>query len=204
MRQVYAAAAARWRSVPPRQARAVLAPVSASWWIAGGWALDLFLGRQTRPHQDLDVGILRRDVRGVLDALSGWEFFEASDGELSGPLAGEPRRQVNSLWGRLAGTDEWLLELMLDDAEGAEWVFRRDRGVRRALADAIRHNPERIAYLAPEIQLLYKASHLRPQDQADFLRVAPHLAHEPRAWLHDALTRSSPRHPWLPALARPA
>ena len=204
MRQVYAAATARWQRVHPRQAAALVGGVSAPWWIAGGWALDLFLGEQTRPHQDLDLGILRRDVHDILGALSGWEFFEARDGELSGPLAGEPLRDVNSLWGRMSGTDEWLLELMLDDAEGAEWVFRRDRGVRRALALAIRHDEERIPYLAPEVQLLYKASHIRPRDEADFLRVTPHLTQESCEWLRGALTRLNPRHPWLPALAGPA
>jgi hypothetical protein len=38
-------------------------------WSAGGWALDLFVGAQSRPHDDLDVRILRRDVLEVLSTL---------------------------------------------------------------------------------------------------------------------------------------
>jgi hypothetical protein len=45
---------------------ALLAGIDSPWWIAGGWALDLFIGDQTRAHEDLDVGILRRDVIDVL------------------------------------------------------------------------------------------------------------------------------------------
>jgi hypothetical protein len=26
-----------------------------TWFIAGGWAIDLFIGKQTRPHQDLEI-----------------------------------------------------------------------------------------------------------------------------------------------------
>jgi Aminoglycoside-2''-adenylyltransferase len=33
------------------------------WWIAGGWAIDLFVARPTRAHHDLDVELLRRRDR---------------------------------------------------------------------------------------------------------------------------------------------
>ena len=39
--------------------------------IDGGWAVDALLGRQTRPHQDLDVAVLHKDVpkiRALLEA----------------------------------------------------------------------------------------------------------------------------------------
>lgn len=40
-------------------------------WIDGGWAVDALLGRETRPHADLDVAIERRQVeelRALLNA----------------------------------------------------------------------------------------------------------------------------------------
>jgi hypothetical protein len=43
------------------------------------------------------------------------------------------------------------------------------------LAHAIRRSSEGIPYLAPEIQLLYKARDARPEDQADFKCCAPLL-----------------------------
>ena len=50
-----------WDALPVDALAALLAPVDAPWWIAGGQAIDLWLGRQTRPHLDLDVQVLRRD-----------------------------------------------------------------------------------------------------------------------------------------------
>jgi len=189
-----------WRAVHPREAPQLLSPVSSAWWIAGGWALDLFLGRQTRPHEDLDVGVLRRDVPQVLDAMAGWEFFEAENGYLRRLEHGAPGLEVHSLWGRPLGEKSWVLELMLDEAEGDTWVFRRERSVRRPLDTATTRTADGLRHLAPEIQLLYKAKHARPKDEADFRHVAPQLDFSARTWLRDALVRVDTGHEWIISL----
>ena len=89
---------------------------------------------------------------------------------------------------------------MLDRREGEFWVFRRDPRITHPLSDAIRQNPQGIAYLAPEIQLLYKARAMRAQDQADFDQVVPHLARDARAWLRESLMRTDPEHEWISML----
>jgi len=197
-------AAGPWRSLQPPEAAALLTGLIRPWWVAGGWALDLFIGRESRPHRDLDIGILRRDASQVIAALPGLRFFEARHGTLSGPLTGAPGADVNSLWGRALGRDEWVLELMLDECDGDHWVYRRARSIRRPLARAVRRDAQGIPYLAPEIQLLYKAGRIRDQDRADFERVVPLLGDEARAWLRAALATTDPAHPWLAALPGPS
>ncbi len=180
-----------------------MSAVDAPWWIAGGWAIDLFVGAQTRAHKDLDVGVRRADAPWVVAALPGWEFFEAKDGLLSRLALGtEPRAVVNSLWGRRVGEAHWELELMLDDSDGGDWIFRREPSIRRPLAAALRDMPDGTRYLAPEIQLLYKARDLRPEDRSDFERAAPRLESVAVGWLRDCLARLYPQHPWLAALAQ--
>jgi hypothetical protein len=44
----------------------------------GGWALDLFLDRETRRHDDLDVALLRRDQGAPHDHLRGWDLRYAT------------------------------------------------------------------------------------------------------------------------------
>lgn len=46
------------RHVTPDEGAAILPGMGAPWWVAGGWAIDLFIGAQTRPHGDLDVAML--------------------------------------------------------------------------------------------------------------------------------------------------
>jgi hypothetical protein len=147
--------------------------------------------------RDLDIGILRKDTATVLAALAGWEFFEAKDGVLVQLIDGNAlRADVNSLWCKRANAALWELELMLDGCDGEFWVFRRDARITRALSNAIRRNPEGIPFLAPEIQLLYKARATRAQDQADFDHVVPQMDRDARAWLRESLIRVDPEHVW--------
>ncbi|MBN2056375.1 hypothetical protein JW905_15740 [bacterium] len=53
-----------------------------SLWLAGGWALDLFLGRRTRDHGDTDVLVVRRHQSGLWRHLRDWNLFKAVRGEL--------------------------------------------------------------------------------------------------------------------------
>ena len=43
-------------------ARQLFARYPARYWIAGGWAVDLMVGRQRREHADVDVLILANDL----------------------------------------------------------------------------------------------------------------------------------------------
>jgi hypothetical protein len=190
-----------WRTLTPSQALLLFSALRAPWWIAGGWALDLFLGKVTRAHKDLDIGIFRGDASAVVAALPDWEFFEAKDGVLSALAPGaSPRAQVNSLWGRRKNAAHWEIELMLDESAPESWVFRRNARITRPLSRAILRNREGIAYLAPEIQLLYKARATRAQDQADFDHVVPLLAGASCTWLRESLQSVDPEHPWIAML----
>jgi hypothetical protein len=191
MPELWGPAAGQWRALEPRDAAAMLAPVTVPWWIAGGWALDLFVGTQTRQHKDLDVGIARSSAPAVLSALGDWEFFEAKDGALYRPDA-VPRAQVNCLWGRPLGERDWSLELLLEEVEQDEWVYRRARSIRVALARALRRDASGLNYLAPELQLIYKARSAREEDQADYARVLPLLDRNARDWLEQALETAHP------------
>jgi len=50
-------------------------------WIDGGWGVDALLGKQTRPHTDLDIVIQRQDLQKVLELLRkrGYQNVERAD-----------------------------------------------------------------------------------------------------------------------------
>ncbi|WP_460529046.1 nucleotidyltransferase domain-containing protein [Flindersiella endophytica] len=49
---------ARWSSCwTPSEIAHHLTGIAAPWCVAAGWALDLFLGRQTRKHGDIEIAI---------------------------------------------------------------------------------------------------------------------------------------------------
>lgn len=78
-----------------------------------------------------------------------------------------------------------------------EWIFRRAPQIRGSLSTLRRVNKDGIPYLAPEIQLFYKARGLRPKDKADFARTLPALDEKSRQWLAQSLALVHPGHVWL-------
>jgi len=59
----------------------------ADWCICGGWGVDALLGRQTRPHEDLDVLVEREDLPSILLLLGEAGYGDAQPWEESLPLA---------------------------------------------------------------------------------------------------------------------
>jgi hypothetical protein len=89
---------------------------------------------------------------------------------------------------------------VIADTREDSWLFRRTPIITRALTAVGGISTQGIPYLAPEIQLLYKAKNPRPKDEADFILTLPALNGERRHWLKNALTVIYPQHPWLERL----
>lgn len=191
-----------WRSPDPDGARAILDGALVPWWIAGGWAITQFVGRVTRDHSDMDVGCLRRDAAQLLAHLPHWDVRAAVNGALVSRASREVPPGVHTLWCRPAGTAVWVLEILIEDSEGPDWVYRRDRAVRLAAGELVLSSPGGIAYLRPEVQLLYKSTSPRKRDEHDFRTAAPRLDAAARAWLVAALRRTAPDHAWLPTMVK--
>lgn len=170
------------------------------WWLAGGWAIDLLIGHETRSHRDLDILILRRDRVRVREWLREWDVHAAdSPGVLRPWPTGETLPPaVHDIWCRRASDSPWAFQLMTDDAEDGDWLFRRDRRIRRPIDSlAGRASRDGLAVLTPEVQLLYKSRGLRAKDLADFDAVLPHLTDDEHTWLRTSLELALPDHPWI-------
>ena len=169
------------------------------WFVAGGWALDLFVGRQTRTHGDLDIAIWREDQCALRKSFEGWSFDKAVKGELCPWLEGEeilhPIHEVHARRG--VATMEFLMNERIEDA----WQYRRNSKVTLALDSFSRRSTDGLPYLAPEVVLLYKAKAPRELDQRDFDLVLPLLDGRGARWLKSVLAICHPGHPWQTALS---
>lgn len=45
-------------------------------WVDGGWGVDALLGKQTRPHGDLDIAIQQKDVKKARELLEAQGYKE--------------------------------------------------------------------------------------------------------------------------------
>lgn len=179
-----------------------MARTDRPWLIAGGHAIDLFVGRTTREHADTDVFLLRRDQQAVHEALPGWEIHAADPpGQLRRWLPGETLPTgVHDVWCRPDATSPWQVQFMVDEAEGDVWISRRDPRVRRALGELRHTSASGLPFLAPEVQLFYKARGRRPKDELDLESALPRLSGEQRVWLREAVALAHPEHVWLDRL----
>ena len=191
----------RWGPLRPEEVAILFRDLPVRWWIAGGWALDLFVGWQTREHDDLDVEVLRRDQFAVQRHLAGWDLQIAAGGVLRPWRAGVAiDAGANSIWCRPSHGAPWAVQVMFAQAEGSLWRYRRHPAITRPLDTLGLRTEAGIPFLAPEVQLLYKSRGQRPKDDADFALVGPLLGKERREWLASALRMADSEHRWLTRL----
>jgi hypothetical protein len=183
--------------------RSLLAGIDVPWYVAAGWAIDLYLGGEHREHEDLELAVPNSRIDEVAEALAGLEIFVITGPGRAAPLA-EARdhlEQTHQTWAREPGTELWRFDLFREPSEGDTWLCRRDESIRLTYDRVIEWTEDGIPYGRPEIALLFKAKHShRERDQSDFEAVVPRLEPERRRWLTDALELVHPAHPWLAEL----
>jgi hypothetical protein len=192
-----------WQPLSVEEVADLLSGLQVPWWIAGGWAIDLFVGRQTRPHADTDVLIRRGDQLEVQKYLSDWDLHKTQQPGLKPWPAGEfLTRPVDDIWCRPTSGSPWSLQLMLLNTDGDQWVFKRDPSIRGHLDGVGRRTSCGVPYLAPEIQLLYKAKvETLDKDQADFDAAVALMSQSACDWLLRCLTKLFPQgHVWIGGL----
>lgn len=182
--------------------RDLLAGLAVPWFLCGGWAADLWLGRQTRPHVDVDIAVLHDDQHAVFEYLRGWALVAHDpnvpddttrqwDGRRLDPPA---HIHVPTLASPLATSpalshSAYEFEFLLSERSGED------------LARLTRQSPLGLRVFSPELVLFYKAGGKpRRQDEDDFAALLPTLDGEQRRWLHEAIAGAYPQDPWLERL----
>ncbi|MEU1736905.1 hypothetical protein [Streptosporangium sp. NPDC020145] len=192
---------ARWASCwTPGEVARRLAGVSTTWCVAAGWALDLFRGRRTREHGDIEIAVPAADFPEVRDRFPGYALDAVSSGTLWENATADVLAATHQTWLREPSTGDYLLDVFREPHDGSTWICRHDETVRLPYEDIIDHSPDGIPYLVPELVLLFKAKHARPKDHRDFHGTVPHLTPAQRRTLADLLAHTYPGHPWLAGL----
>jgi len=183
-----------WDPWRPEQVFALLRDCPAPWAVAAGWAIDLHHGRQTRPHEDIEIGLPRSAFERLRPYLADFELYAAGSGEVD-PLTPENLPVRRQIWVCERGL--WRMDCFLEPGDTTTWISNRDPRVTLPFADLIKHTADGIPYQAPETVLFMKAKHTRPKDEQDFGLTLPTLDSRGRAWLADALELAHPGHAWI-------
>lgn len=85
--------------------------------MAGGWALDIHVGHQTREHADIDVAIYRKDQQVLYHYLKeDWVLYKAQQGVLKHWHEGEHLTSTNDVWVSKRERSPWAFQVMLMDS----------------------------------------------------------------------------------------
>lgn len=189
---------AAWEPWTPQRLTEILTGAPACWCIVGGWAIDLWLGRRTRPHGDMEIAAPRTQfaqLRGFFEPK--YRLHAAGDGETVALGPGEPMpASRHQCWISDPAAGKWRLDLMLEPGDQRDWVYRRDERIAEPRAAMVGHAGS-IPFLVPQAVLLYKAKACRDKDQADLEACLPRLSAPARAWLANALATTHPGHLWI-------
>ncbi len=173
-----------------------MAEFNKSWFFAGGWAIDLFLGRETRHHDDVEIALFRGDQLDLKAFLKDWEMKYVRKGEFYHWEDEFLELPIHEIHARNPLNGEHL-EILLNEMEDGEWRFRRNLSIFYPCQSVWSYTDSGIPYLNPEIVVLYKAKNIREKDEQDFLAVKDHLKSEAKTWLQDAIRKHCPNHKWL-------
>lgn len=189
-----------WNAWSPAEVAERLANVEWPWCVAAGWAVDLFAGQQTRPHDDIEIAVPAAGFGDVRAALGELEFEVAGWGRLW-PIGSPAFGLSHQTWGRDPSSGAYRVDVFREPHDEGTWICRRDESIRLPYDRIIRRTAGGIPYLAPEVVLLFKARHHRAKDEADFAATVPRMTQVSRDRLTSWLTRVHPGHPWLGDLA---
>ena len=188
----------------------------ATWSLCGGWAVDAWLGKQSREHGDVDLSVFADDQRALYEYLDGWQLlahdaaWEANDAEvwwdgrrhLTAPAhihARSPDLKGPMPEGGIAKPEDgFWLDIQIDGRSGGDWVVGREPRIAAPIDRCVPESPWGLPTAAPEVVLFFKSRDMRLRDRLDFAALLPLLTGEQRGWLWEAISLAG--HPWLEKL----
>jgi hypothetical protein len=196
----------------------------------GGHALDIHIGKVTRPHGDIDISAYREDRDKIISFMqsSGWIVYEAMGGgkvHLITDTDNQKMLKTNIFCVRkdcsffhaehienniyrckidcVEQTRLDFVEFLFNNRTADGFIYSRNGEIVRKLDKAVMYR-DNIPYLSPELVLLYKSTDLkRKENKKDFDAVFSHLSSESKEWLHEALAAAYPKgHKWISLIKR--
>jgi hypothetical protein len=190
----------------------LLSGLRKPWYVAGGWAIDLYLHECRRKHKDIDIAVFRKDQLAIqryfLD--KGWKLWKyMEDSELLEPWVLDEKLELpdRGIFAEPVNTNIESVDILLSEISGEQWWYHRDARITHPIKTLGMQSDLGIPFLSPHLVLLFKARHLyvdepnylshRQADENDFKAAHELLTANSRAWLQRAIGMLYPDHPWL-------
>lgn len=209
-----------------KQANKLLINGSFDYAICGGFAIELFLNKETRKHSDIDISVYWQDRDKIILYMQslGFDVYEMCGGKIAHHITDIkhqikakrnifcfkegctlvkliPQNEVNMYYidfNHCGQTQLDFVEFLFNNRSSDSFLYARNENISLPLNRAILNN-DGIPYLAPELVLLYKSTDTEREGyQLDFDLAMEKMSHEQKQWLQTALKIMNPScHKWL-------
>ena len=191
----------------------------------GGYAIDLFLGYESRSHGDIDILAYWSDRDSIILYMQslGFQIYEMLGGgrahhitdiqnqrkEKRNIFCCKENCELVQIWKteeneifivdfhHIGQSQLNFIEFLFNDKTDSEFLYARNHDVKRKLRDAIL-SYQGMPYLAPEICLLYKSTDTEREGyRQDYQLASSRISAEQLGWLNDSIDFLYPRgHKW--------
>ena len=204
-----------------------MADIKVDYALCGGYAIDVFLGKKTRPHKDLDVAVFWEDRDRIVQHMlnQGWDIYEPCGTAYLHKIHDVSNQKCvrDNIWCVQSGNPHYkftkhekdMYAVDFDNSEQSKldyieflfntrirglFLYRRNHEITRSLDNAIL-KINSTPCLAPELVLLYKSTASDNTDyQLDFNNAINKMNDEQLKWLQNSLIAMFPSgHEWIKA-----
>jgi hypothetical protein len=175
---------------PCSKVKTIMNKFGFPWFIAGGWAIDLFLNKETRVHDDIEIGIYRRNQMQLYRYFDKYKKYYINNRSRIGI---HERLEWNKEYLRLPIHELYVectgleIEVLLNERDDNKWMYRRNDQITLDEKKVICFSEDRIPYLCPEIVLLYKTKEMRNKDIDDITNAIGKMDESQKKWFIDSI-----------------
>ena len=180
----------------PKRIKKLLEQYTGTWMIAGGWAIDLYLDKETRAHKDIEIAIPRKEQRKIKSYLKNWDLkFIKSGTAMNWNDDHYLELPIHEIQGSHADSE---IEILFNEIDSDQWTYRRNPEIVHTLEKTILSSKSKIPILCPEIVLLYKSKSIKEKDEKDLTSALEKMNNDQLNWLKTALLKTYANdHPWI-------
>jgi hypothetical protein len=150
----------------------------------------LFLNRETRVHDDIEIGIYRRNKMHLYRYFDKYKKYYINNRSRIGiheRLEWNKeylRLPIHELYVEYAGLE---IEVLMNERDESNWIYRRNDKITLDEKKVIYFNKDRIPYLCPEVVLLYKTKEMRNKDIDDITNAIGKMDESQKKWFIDSI-----------------
>ncbi len=128
-----------WQPLSLAAVRQLFADAPFTWGVAGGYAVEQFLGAPTRDHADMDIVVYRDQQSRIHTHLTDWRLYASDPPGALRPWAVNEYLPygIHDVWGHRLQARAWELQLMLAETDGDHWFLRGNSQIRDRRDDLI-------------------------------------------------------------------